>query len=421
MIWFIWLSAHDVGIKGTKIVLETDGSEVCDDEVLAHYIEEKNIFILLENHQIWTQQLNISASFFNETFSADKSLTQPLEINEFIITPHDNQEVAPQRIEEEHSEIIISAPNSAAHEDTDTLSMSSTAMTNTSSANSICVMLFSNFIIPWNKFPSDITTMFQNKLYLGKRMNCLGNILIDEMRQISFFIPMSIIRTVAHRVASRYPDSFYLKDNEQVIITTIPVALITIMKNRNSFLNRPPKRVREELIANIPAKQRKTANVLKNTCVNWQPANIGSGETCSSIESKSKYLQDLFKQNKISAEERETAKKFMKDCFAVQRVFLNDRSSIPDVQQIQEKCPFLFEKEFAFQHFEQLMAIDPVKIKNEFEQKQEIVKRFWSESKQKNIYACIKGSNMNNSCNLIKCFFLYFNEDSSFLFKQFEV
>lgn len=74
----------------------------------------------------------------------------------------------------------------------DTLSMSSGSISTSSSLNGQGNVLFSQFQIPWGKMPFDIMHLLQNKSCLGARINAFANIIVDELRKYSFYIPTAI-------------------------------------------------------------------------------------------------------------------------------------------------------------------------------------------------------------------------------------
>ncbi|KNC34408.1 hypothetical protein FF38_00736 [Lucilia cuprina] len=51
--------ANSIGISGTKVVLECDGTEICDDEICQYYLETSEVLMLLEDNE-WSNK-NVSS------------------------------------------------------------------------------------------------------------------------------------------------------------------------------------------------------------------------------------------------------------------------------------------------------------------------------------------------------------------------
>lgn len=51
---FTQLIANSLGFRGNRLVLETDGTEICDDETLEYFANEKQIFIILDENEEWS-------------------------------------------------------------------------------------------------------------------------------------------------------------------------------------------------------------------------------------------------------------------------------------------------------------------------------------------------------------------------------
>ncbi|XP_055388137.1 uncharacterized protein LOC129616505 [Condylostylus longicornis] len=234
----------------------------------------------------------------------------------------------------ENTEYIIIAENeitkhsSPAPSLDTTLSMSSTALSSKSETNSQVSRLFSQFKIPWNKMPHDVSEMLENKKKLNKRLTALANVVVDELRAFSFYIPMSVFRSVAQQAADKFPDSIIEKDENGKFISNEPLALITKMKNRNNTLNRAPKRKIPEIDLNIPLKARRISNVLQKTCPNWQPKKHNSeNHTATSAQFKQKFLQEMSKCEEITADNCKKIEEYMKETYAEQRLYLNNRET----------------------------------------------------------------------------------------------
>ncbi|XP_055389885.1 uncharacterized protein LOC129618883 [Condylostylus longicornis] len=172
------------------------------------------------------------------------------------------------------------------------------------------------------------------------RLTALANVIVDELRAFSFYIPMSVFRSVAQQAADKFPDSIIEKDENGKFISNEPLALITKMKNRNNTLNRAPKRKIPEIDLNIPLKARRISNVLQKTCPNWQLKKHNSeNHTATSAQFKQKFLQEMSKCEEITADNCKKIEEYMKETYAEQRLYLNNREFGTTLNTLKDEIP----------------------------------------------------------------------------------
>ncbi|XP_055381337.1 uncharacterized protein LOC129611938 [Condylostylus longicornis] len=380
--------AHEKGLTGSFFVTETDGCVIFDDNTLEWYAKEKTTLMLVEKESDWTEArlsitsllndsdinaLNVSieadgtpAASILPNIASQSSLqrTTSDELHETAagssaeIIPENSTSFNKSNLSKyEHEISIVQTSDMASNCSLDTtLTMSSTA-TSSRSDSVECTKLFRSFQIPWERIPTDIMESLARKEKIGGNLNRFVNIITDEMRNLSYFLPMNAIRTVCDKIAMKYPESFLECDLNGHILSGTPFSLITTMKNRNNFLNRVPKKRKSGIEACIPIKQQRLANTLMETCANWQPQEINEGQSYNSLELKKNALIKLHEKNFVSQEERETIKDFMKECFPIQRKYFNNMDNIPTIIEIQRNWPFMFNKEYLYDHFELLMNL----------------------------------------------------------------
>ncbi|KNC34415.1 hypothetical protein FF38_00731 [Lucilia cuprina] len=241
--------------------------------------------------------------------------------------------------------------------------------------------------------------MLQNKQKIGKRINTFAKTLVDEMRHISPIIPMNDLRTVVQQAVNKYSTSFLEKDAAGNIISSTMVPLLTIMSNRVNFLNRAPKR-NTQFDPDIPIKNKRRSNLFKNTCVNWQPTSMNSSETLSSLN-------------------METIKKFMTECYDLQRTHFNTMNQVPTIRSIKTEWPLIFKKAYLYDHFKKLMNLDASLFEiNVNAELGKIRRHFENLNKPKFYEALSQGATDYEILNAIA---LYFGKNIGFLHKNFEI
>ncbi|BFF94667.1 uncharacterized protein DMAD_12244 [Drosophila madeirensis] len=377
--------AHKYGLVGNTIVLETNGCEICEDEVLLFAAKEKILLMLLA------------------------------ESDEYVIlpppSPLSRSERAGSSVDPSFyaNNSIVSNANDSTVSNDETLSLASVTPSNSKTS-----ALFKDFSIPWNKVPNDIMKLLRGKSSLGKRLNTFGNILVEALRERSVHIPIKVFRQVAQQAADKYPDSLMEKDREGQLLATTPQSLISKMINRNNALNRPQKRASGSSNSgnfeiHITSKKRKSS-------VGGSSAPNGDAKALAAsrdLEEKKELLISSYRGS--TTVEPATITEYMKECFPLQRAFFNNSEKIPDITSIKDNWPYIFNKELLYQHFELLMSIDPRVLEKRLTGEKERIFRVFKASKNKKISA-LEESN----ANLLRGLAYHFNEDPDYIFKQLD-
>ncbi|XP_016985680.1 uncharacterized protein LOC108049122 isoform X2 [Drosophila rhopaloa] len=370
--------AQKYGLCGSTIVLESNGCEICEDDVLLFAAKEKILLMLLA------------------------------ESDEFVVlpppSPLNRSERAGSSVDPSFyaNNSIVSNPNDSTVSNDETLSLSSvTPLSAKSSA------LFKEFSIPWSKVPGDIMKLLKGKGSLGKRLNTLANVLVEALREISTHIPIRVFRQVAQQASEKYPDSLLEKDREGQFIATTPQSLISKMINRNNTLNKPQKRGSSATFEiHISSKKRKFGGVSSNGDAKALALN-------RDLEQKKELLISSYRGS--SPLEQANIIEYMKECFPLQRSFFNNSEKIPDITAIKDNWPYIFDKAVLYQHFELLMSIDPRALEKRLAGEKERFFRLFKSSKNKKICA-LEESN----ANLLRGIAYHFNEDPDYIFKHLE-
>lgn len=337
------------------------------------------------------------------------------ENDEYVILPPPSPLNRSDRAGSSIDPSFVSNANDSTVSNDETLSLASV----TPSSNSKTTAAhFKEFSIPWSKVPNDIMKLLRNKTNLGKRLNSLANLLVDELRERSTHIPIRVFREVAHQAAERYPESLLEKDREGQQITTTPQSLISKMINRNNALNRPQQRASsgssEIHITSGSSSSKKRKSVTSSAT--GSAASNGSSKSQAihrDLEEKKELL--IASYSGIANVEPATIAEYMKECFPLQRAFFNNSEKIPDIKAIKDNWPHIFTKELLYQHFELLMSIDPRLLEKRFNSERERIFKFFKMSKNKKVNALEE-----NNANVVRGLAYHFNEDPDYIFKQLD-
>ncbi|XP_067635057.1 uncharacterized protein [Eurosta solidaginis] len=228
------------------------------------------------------------------------------------------------------------------------------------------------------------------------------------MPMFSFYIPMGILRSVSQQAVTKYPQSFLEKDSEGNIISLTTNPLLTLMRNRNYFLNRSPNTI-PNLASNIPFKKRRQTNIFQSTCARWEIQENVPPKELQVMKSKQKYLKTLY-ENGFQYQQMSLIQSHMKDCFWLQRQYLNNMDPVPSIKDVQINWPFLFYEQCLCQHFEKLMEINANIFCENFKQSLDKFKK------------CFKSKDtFDSDLKIIKEIVNYFGKNPDFLFMDFEI
>lgn len=159
------IGSERLGINGAKIVTNTDGSLIMDDELIP--VVKNEILLLLEQNQNWQQ------------FDDEKS-------NQPIFLPVND----PQPITERF--FIVNGPEisntTTSETNDDHLDENSSDVSNTtkfsSQSGSNQEYLWSNYKIPWDKLPNYVTKELESGLKAPQSVTILIHTIVNNMREI---------------------------------------------------------------------------------------------------------------------------------------------------------------------------------------------------------------------------------------------
>ncbi|TDG44495.1 hypothetical protein AWZ03_009073 [Drosophila navojoa] len=374
--------AHKYGLAGSTIVLESNGCEICEDEVLLFAAKEKILLMLLA------------------------------ESDEYVILPPPSPLNRSERAGSSLDPSFVSNANDSTVSNDETLSLASVTPSN----SKLSTAPFKEFSIPWSKVPNDIMKLLRGKTSLGKRLNALANLLVDALRERSSHIPLLVFREVAQQAAEKYPDSLLEKDREGQQIATTPQSLISKMINRNNALNRPQKRASSSTADLHITSSNSSSSSKKRKSAATAVASNGNAKSLAlnrDLEEKKDLLISSYRGD--SKVEQSTIDDYMKECFPLQRAFFNNSEKIPDITAIKDNWPYIFNKPLLYQHFELLMSIDPRVLEKRFASEKERLFKFFKMSKNKKVNALEE-----NNANIVRGLAYYFNEDPDYIFKQYD-
>lgn len=383
--------AQSVGLSGDRLVLESDGTEIEDSDILVHCAGET--LLILGEGEIWASNSSISPANKVTEWLLDMPIGSPPKI-------HTNSTC---------ENVSLST----------TMTMSSGALSSDGPyATETIKSTFFNFEIPWDKMPCYITSILTEKKRIGIQINDFVHIVVNELRQISFYIPMAVFRNVAGKIACRYPESFGHTDENGEIVNSTLIYLVTKMVNHNNYLNRSKT---STLSPTIPLKKRRITNILQKSCRNWQPEILPESENQNSLDTKREWLKNIWGKE-LTEHEKRRAEEYMDTCFAIIRSFLNEQNPTPTITTIKAEWPYLCEKQFVFAHFNKLMERSVQEFSKNYAENWNKILAFGKSLKRRKIIEFFaKNLSENEDILTIRFICLYFDEPEENIFRKFEV
>lgn len=316
----IILASAKLGINGSILVLESDGTEV-DESVLPLLDHSSTTLMLLQPGETW------SPANLNSTSTSSLATT---------VTYQDSAKSV---------STVQSAP----------ISLQEPTLFYTIDCNS--EMLWESFEIPYYKMPNHMISHCE----AGKRdkqvITDMVHIIVNELRTINTIIPLKSMKIIAKKLTQKYPGTFQDVDEDGVVIGDGCQSLLLKLVDRNNYLNRPHKR-KSDSQTECPVLHKKRQLNKRAGCSNWAPP-----------------VTDCIEQNTVDYKimmnaNSEDFNTLMETTYPQQRMFINNVNP-PTVQQIKQEWPVLFSPRGIKYHFKKLTGADVDCLSQQFIEKGE--------------------------------------------------
>lgn len=351
-------------MEGANLVLESDGSQIDDDEVLLCL--NKETFILLQENEVWLPEDILSRSTISEL-----------------------SELLPIQSSSTNFFREIESPSTISEISTRAESLVGTPMGPKSHSN--LEFIWDNFN-PFTHIQQKLNIVSAKTKYINTEV---VHVIVDEMRKIKTAIPNIAFKVVAKKLAEKYPTFFRDVDEDGAVIGDGTHTIFAKLQDRNNYLNRPHKRPRGSTSGSL-LKIRKQLDV-KTGCPNWEPE-----------------VQLDVEEVHVNADTDES--QYLETTYPLVRQFLNDLDSPPTAVQIKEKWPVLLQRDAIIWHFHKLTDIRLENLEICFSQKATKIVNFGIQKKY------LEEFNENRKYEDTLIFFAkYFKEDLKYIYYQFKV
>lgn len=357
-----------MNLKGCSIVLNDDGTEINDDEVLE--IVKDLTLILLQSNETWKADdsgdnaSGTSTLTYQSTSSAPSSLSSFTESEETIIEnatiSYDGTQVIEQPLisyqDKITDEIITTDETGINQTKVDpppiyiVVSPSGTA---TASENTPLIPInestWQNFQLPLDKIPKYMIDACETGATKDRRITTeVIHIVVNEMRAIKTIIPAMAFRHVARQLADKFPKSFLDKDEDGTIIGNGTHSTVCRLQDRSNYLNRPHKR-KSLTESSPPVLKMKQLSNRRAGCSNWQPEECHSSKDDDDFSSMKVLLKTI-------TENHPEYYTYLEKTYAEQRKYINSLSDpkTSTAAQVREEWLVLYRSSAILWHFKKL-------------------------------------------------------------------
>lgn len=297
---FLHTASEKLDTNGVKIVLESDGTEIDEDEPLLHFKDE--VLILLESGESWREKDQYSTDslcskdslFSKDSLSSKDSLYEKDSLHDANIN----------KSNEEYN--------------------------------------WTSFEIPYHKIPKDMLAACEKGERNKHIITVIVHIIINELRQIKELIPIKVLRMVADKLRSKFPKMFTDLDEDGNVVGDGYGILFFKLCERATYLRRPHKRLNAEPIVPRNFIKRKV-NAMAG-CIAWSKTinenNVTAANTLNTMESL--------------PSDTNTLHALLEEAYPQHRSFFNRILHPPTVLQIKTEQPLFLNKDVIYWHFEKL-------------------------------------------------------------------
>ena len=327
-----------LNITGTGLFLESDGTEIEDNDVLHHFSAQP--FIILEAGKVWKENSRNSTLDGNDLAPENATLfhNDIAEIPAIADVNIDNREFV-----QTHDNVV------AANE------------------RDVNLNIWFDYNYNWQNLDSSYITQLQNGESTKSVKTEVVHKVILQMRQISMSIPSTVFRRVAKSIMETFPNSFEDRKNGKRYGNGYTV-LYDTLKNHNNYLDRLLKA--EGSVSQkrkVPANKARYLMQAKLGATNWQPVEHPEGESDVTVEEKRQNLislNRLLQMGQLTPALHAEILTELTASFKTIREFFNDIHDLPTPDTLYLSWPVLYSKEY-FCHLYHLQMGHPIELLKE--------------------------------------------------------
>ena len=388
--------SHKLNIPGNRLVLESDGTEIEENDVLQRFSTQA--LIILEANEVWKENISLSRnsslegndlSVKSDTDMSIDSKADDIATENNIINIPANQEIAeiPPVADNEQNTQFVCEEN----------------------VTDVNLNVWLNYTYNWaNLEPSYLKQLQSGTSRKGLKKEVVHKVIL-QMRQISRSIHSAVLSRVASSMVQKCPDSFEDRKNGKKYGSGYAV-LYETLKNQNNYLERILKT--EDKCSQrkkTPASKAPFLIQAKLGAVNWQPGEHREGENDITVEEKRVSLLNLYHHvlqigEATPAAVHEEILDSLTGSFKCIREFLNDVHDMPTPESVYLSWPVIFRREYLCHLYSLQMGHSVQFLKDNFHSDRQAIFAFGR------AYNLTTGHKSDNDYDVVHIILKYFGE-----------
>lgn len=380
-------ATEKLGIHGSIVALEEDGSIITDDDVLEFLVSNTSsppqVLLILNSDEKWEPPAKSILEKTTENTSVippaseDSSAEVPSvlsdvrseEMDECDLSISSNKESNFKQNRRDSNSLEDTIENPSKKKKEDDVSLSSTAH----SSNNNNIINWEDFEISWPKEGE----IYSNVLRDGKRdkfvVNHFVRIIVDQMRNFHLDLKKKDFVAVAKQMVHAYPKTFMDIDDDGKRFGEGFYIIKKKLKDRSDYLVSLTENNFLKETKKLAVSSQKTLTLAKAGCSkNWQPEKHPEGETEKTVKEKQKLLDEYI----LQLTENFDLNHHLEATYTAQRLFLNNFKDFPNIEDVINEWAMLIIPENLYWHYEKLMSHDITQVTDKMISKYEKIFTF---------------------------------------------
>lgn len=379
------------GIIVSRIVLESDGVDVLEDEVVELCAEEKLTLMLLSLDQHWASPNQIIQIYQPEQITNTETVHEVIELGKILVPTEINEPCPEQSPSSSKTTLIIETPsqtdqtsltpkrkaeeldaNDSLLENVETVGNNSkqddtnaqvvTKKTRKENKSGTTVYELKNFSVNWNEISPDIIEQL-NECYENKEVLCsttynrLSSQIVEQIRKISPTIPFSVFSRVAFQAAKKFP-ILQEDDGDGNILGDGSSGFADKLRSSNNYIKK------------VLSKKQTVVKLAKNKSIAGVDANY---QKCS---------KSMCTKNDIVAIKRCTPDNLSEDLLKNTLGYIRHKLDNTVVSSLVTELPIIRSSKLLNHHFTAATTINPTILKQIFCEKRDILVKATKKNKK---------------------------------------
>ncbi|XP_051166314.1 uncharacterized protein LOC127284729 [Leptopilina boulardi] len=335
-----------LGLNGTTLKSEEDGTQIFDDDDLMYYVEKDKPILVMQESQLWANRsmtnllldLPVISHTENQTLQpSETGLTQNVE-SQLELSDVPNSLDVPEA--QEGGEEVAQIPLDENNEVNEFLVQERTIFTT-----------WEDYQVDWTKISSDALELCNRGTKDNDVINRVIRQVIGSMLFHNVPIKKKHLELIAKQFRDKFPKSFDDRTNDGKRLDTGYHFILKKLLEHNNY--RKKRKGGLSTALQIPLKQQRALEIRKSGTINWQPDEHPEGKTEESLKLKQDFLKNINTDATFDMTTGDIADA-LQATYSSQRFFINQFPGETPLLQILQDWPIFLSKTCLLWHFSKL-------------------------------------------------------------------